>query len=459
MKSKRTLIIAAVVVLAVIAAAFAFSGGGGHPVMVSKVDKGRVATYVEDRAKTTLPRTYRITMPLPGRIMPIGLKEGDPVKKGQVVARLETKDLDTRLTIARARVAEIQGEIAVNKDSNIETTMLEELTHWIKAMDDTVSAAKALVKASEAQVKYSGWQLKAVEKARRGGAVSQEKLMSAQTGYTQASVELAKDQFITSAVSALRLAMDLGPKYIDQWLNKKTLQRAILEQRLTAAQADLDKAQRDVARAEITSPVDGVVLKRHVENFRPLDEGQPLLDIGRLGEMQVTSDILSQEAGNVRPGLAVEIYGPAVGPKPLAGKVLRVKPQGITKLSSLGVEQQRVAVVVAFNDGELARLEKAGRRLGVAYRVRVRILTAAKDEALYIPRTALFRADGLRGDGQAEDWRAYVITGGKAEMRKVSVGLINDYRAQILDGLKQGEKVINSPPKSLRQGDEVTPIS
>ena len=458
MKSKRTVIVIAVVVVVIAVLAFMFSGGGGHPVMVSKVKKGRVATYVEDRAKTTLPHTYRITMPMEGRVLPITLKEGDPVKKGQVVARLEAKDLGTRLTVAQARVDEIQGEIALNKDNNIEQTMLVELGHWMKAMDDTVSAAKALVTASAARVKFSDWELKATRKAKRGGAVSGERWMAAQRDHTEATVELAKDQFVTSAVSAMRLAMDLGPKYISQWLNRKVLQRTVLEQKLIAARAELDKAKRDLDRAAVTSSVDGVVLKRHVQNLRALASGHALLDIGRLEEMQVTADILSQDAGGIRPGLAVDIYGSAVGADSLAGKVLRIKPQGVTKLSSLGVEQQRVAVVIGFKPGEPAKLAKAGRNLGVAYRVRVRIYTAVAKDTLFIPRTALFRSGGL-GEARANGWRVFVIQNGKAVMRKVSVGLMNDYRVQVLEGLKQGEEVVNSPSKSLRQGDEVSPVS
>ena len=282
--------------------------------------------------------------------------------------------------------------------------------------------------------------------------------MAAQRDHTEATVELAKDRFVTSAVGAIRLAMDLGPKYINQWLNKKTLRRSVMEQKLIAAQAEMDKAQRDLGRTEILSPVDGVVLKRHVENYRPLTSGHALLDIGRLEKMQVTADILSQDAGDIRPGLAVDIYGPAVGPKPLAGKVLQVKPQGITKLSSLGVEQQRVAVVVGFDKGEADRLRKSGRRLGLAYRVRVRIYTAVENDAVFIPRTALFKT-AASGREQANAWRVYVINGGKAALREVSVGLLNDYRAQVLKGLKPGEEVINSPPRSLRQGDKVSPAS
>jgi HlyD family secretion protein len=143
----------------------------------------------------------------------------------------------------------------------------------------------------------------------------------------------------------------------------------------------------------------------------------------------------------------VEIYGPAVGQPGVKGKVARVYPAGFTKVSSLGVEQQRVMVVVRFDATDLKRLLDE-RRLGVGYRVRVRIITAEKSDALVVPRSALFRAT-------SGDWQVFVVRGGRARLQKVAIGLMNDELAEITDGVADDEPVVLAPESTLSDGARV----
>src|SRR5690606_22342502 len=119
----------------------------------------------------------------------------------------------------------------------------------------------------------------------------------------------------------------------------------------------------------------------------------------------------------------------------------RIYPAGFTKVSSLGVEQQRVMVILKFTPEELQRLRK-DRRMGVDYRVRVRIFTAKKDNALVIPRSALFR-----GPGGA--WQVFAVRGGKASLVNVEIGLLNDEAVEITKGVEDGEEVILAPESSI----------
>ncbi len=203
-------------------------------------------------------------------------------------------------------------------------------------------------------------------------------------------------------------------------------------------------------RGTMTSPVGGVVLHRFVRDEGHLAAGTKLLEIGSLDRMEVEADVLSVDVVNVKPKDPVEIYGPAIGSPSARGIVDRVYPAGFTKVSSLGVEQQRVKVVVRFDPKDLARL-LAERNLGVGYRVRVRVQTAAKPDALVVPRSALFR-------GPDGGWQLYALRGGRARLQDVTLGILNDELAEVTQGLPEGDLVVPSPESNLRDGQRVSAV-
>lgn len=176
--------------------------------------------------------------------------------------------------------------------------------------------------------------------------------------------------------------------------------------------------------------------------------GEPLLDIGDLNNLEVTADILTAEAVRVQPGDRVEIFGEAIGEKPIEGIVRQVEPEAFQKMSSLGVEEQRVAVKISFAEGILDKLKASGRTLGLRYQVRVRVTTDEKKDALRVPRTALFR--GILGG-----WQTYRVEKGRANLTDVQVGLMNDHEAEILKGVSAGETVIIAPESSISAGTRV----
>jgi HlyD family secretion protein len=190
------------------------------------------------------------------------------------------------------------------------------------------------------------------------------------------------------------------------------------------------------------------VLKRHVWNEKVMTAGEPLLDIGDLNNLEVTADILTAEAVRVQPGDRVEIFGEAIGDKPIEGIVRQVEPEAFQKMSSLGVEEQRVAVKISFATGILDKLKASGRTLGLRYQVRVRVITDEKKQVLRVPRTSLFR-------GIAGKWQLYRVEKGRAALANVEVGLMNDYEAEIIKGVKIGETVIVAPESSISDGTRV----
>jgi HlyD family secretion protein len=232
-----------------------------------------------------------------------------------------------------------------------------------------------------------------------------------------------------------------------QYIGRKDLTGEVWKKQQAEALAQLEKAKTDRARGTMNSPVEGTVLERYDSNERFVAAGTVLLRIGELDRLEVESEVLTQDVGNVKPGDTAEIYGPAIGDKVAKATVDRIYPAGFTKVSSLGVEQQRVLVILKFTPEELKRLRDE-RRLGVEYRVRVRIYTAKKDDALVIPRSALFR-------GAGGEWQVFAIRDGKANLQNVEIGLMNDEFAEITKGVDESEEVILAPESAIVDGVKV----
>jgi HlyD family secretion protein len=379
----------------------------GVPVDVAFAERKEIREYVEEQAKTRLPDVYEITMPLQGRVLPITLNEGDRVTAGQIVAQLDPQDLETDV-VERANTV-------VQYDRSLEQ------------IDLAIEQAEQTVLASQASYDFAERQFSRSESLRSQNTVSQATLEADELRMTESKLELRKNQ-----------------------LNKSiyVIMRNIVELMRETDMAKRAKAQRDLDRAVLRSPVDGVILVKQVSNERVLSAGTVLLEIGDLQTLQVEAEILTQDVVKIQVGDQVDIEGPAIGVKPVAGRVAQVYPQGFTKVSSLGVEQQRVIVVMDFEPGVLERLREERRTLGVDYRVRVKVYTGYKPEALVIPRAALFRSAAGR-------WQVFVVRDGVARRVDVEVGLRNDFEVEVLQGLEVGEAVIVAPDSTLEDNATV----
>ena len=194
-------------------------------------------------------------------------------------------------------------------------------------------------------------------------------------------------------------------------------------------------------RSMSLAPIDGTILKRLRESEGVVPVGEPLLEIGEPGRMEIVADLLSTDAVRVSPGaeVLIEQWG---GGHTLHGRVRRVEPSGFMKVSALGVEEQRVNVVVDFTDpGEAARL-------GDGYRVEVRIVLWKDDNVLKVPVGGLFR--------QGEGWAVFVVEEGRVRRQTVQLGQRNENDGQITSGLEAGATIVLHPPDTLTDGTRVT---
>ena len=188
----------------------------------------------------------------------------------------------------------------------------------------------------------------------------------------------------------------------------------------------------------MTSPVNGIILHIPVENEQIVQAGTPLVEIGNPLDTEIVVDLLSTDAMQVKPGTAAFVGGWG-GSKDLKARVKRVEPAAFTKISALGIEEQRVKVILEISDPPSQWMG-----LGHQYRVFVRITIWQSDNALQIPLSALFRLDG--------NWAVFKVDGGIAKVTKVATGQMTSSDVQILNGLGEGETVIVHPSDLIADG-------
>lgn len=190
---------------------------------------------------------------------------------------------------------------------------------------------------------------------------------------------------------------------------------------------------------KVYSPINGRVLRIFEKSERIVPAGTPLVEIGNPNTVEIVVDVLSTEAEKVRPGANVLVSNES-GAEPIKARVRMVEPQAFTKISALGVEEQRVNIIADFLTREI--------NFGDNYRVDVRIIVWHADDILKVPSSALFR--------EQEKWNVFVVGFGNAKRSEVKIGHQNSSESEILEGLNEGETVILHPPNQLEDGASVS---
>lgn len=358
------------------------------PVETARVTEGTLRATVNEEGKTRIKQRYVVSAPVAGHLRRIPFKAGAEVIAGKTVLAVIDPLSPAMLDARNRALAEARRETAVAN----------------------------LAKAREAE-RFAANELQRIEKLQAAKSVSQQDLENAQWR----EISAAKD--VAAAESALRQA------------------EAELKE-FPVSDGSTTNAVR--APVEVTSPISGRVLHVFEESTRVVAPGTALLDVGDPADLEAIIEVLSRDGAAIAPGAKVELeqWG---GAGPLAARVRLIEPAAFLKISALGVEEQRVNVVVDFVTPYEQR-----RNLGDNFRVEARIVTWEADHALKAPAGALFR--------RGQNWAAFVLTGGRAELRRVSVGRTSGVETQILDGLKAGEEVILYPGDRVHGGQRVKPI-
>jgi len=363
---------------------------------VASVSRGRLAVTLDEEGETRVRERYIVSAPVAGRLKRIELEPGDPVRARTTVLAIFVPG-DPALLDRRAR-GEVEARVGAARAGE--------------------QRARAESDRARAQLDLSRSDHTRIRRLAESGVSSQEDLDRAK-------------QNLESAQSTLSAA-------------ERAAAGALQELRAAQARAlEVQSAQSRAPSENLTlrSPIDGVVLRRLRESEAVVPAGESLLEVGDPANLEIVADYLSADAVRMKPGMPVEIerWG---GERPLSGSVRRVEPGGFLKISALGVEEQRVNVIIDFEDPRAAWAA-----LGDGYRVEVRVVTWQGDGVVKVPGSALFR----QGDG----WAVFRVADRRAEIKTVDVGHRGELEAEIRSGLSPGDTVIVHPPEDLKPGAKV----
>lgn len=394
---KQKLIYAALALLVLLALVAGFRE---PPALVDSALVGRapLLVSVEEEGRTRLADRYQVSAPVAGYLGRIELEPGDAVVQGQPLFSINPTpaiSLDARSRAqAEATLARAQSALA---------------------------AARTQVEAEQARLELADKELARIQRLVENGHLPVDNLDRARAEARRAKASL----------NSARFAVDVAHHELEN---------------AQATVAVGGGAQRDAPFA-VNSPIEGVVLSRQRQSEGSVQAGEAVLTLGDLNNLEVEVDLLSPDAVRVQPGMRVELarWG---GVGMLPGRVRRVDPAGFTRFSALGVEEQRVWVIV-----DIDAPREQWQFLGDGYRVEARFILWEGDNILQIPASALFRNDEKVHTGN--EWVCYVIKQGRAKRRVVSIGRRSGLQVEVTAGLDEGERVLLYPGQDIVDGSRV----
>ncbi len=367
------------------------------PVDLMTLQPGDMTVTVDEEGETRVRDVFVLSAPISGRALRIQAEVGDAVKANEtLVAEIEPTD---------STLLDPRSEAQAKAD--------------IRAAEANLVLAEASVKEARVELEFAQSELKRSVSLRRDAVISERELESAER--TQQTRQAALETAIA---------------------NRQARQAELERARAQLISPTDDKTQHSACQCvSIRSPVDGRILKILHKSEGVVAAGETLVEIGDPQNLEIVADLLSSDAVKVEAGQRVIIdnWG---GNDTLAGVVERVEPFGFTKVSALGIEEQRVNVIIDFTSPR-----QAWSRIAHGFQVDVRIVLWEGKEVLKVPLTALFR------DG--DSWAVFVDNGGVAGKRNVKLGRRTGLEAEILDGLRSGERIVVHPSDKITEGVKI----
>jgi len=395
LKTLRKILMFALVIGAIGAAFYVSLAPRPTLVDSATVSRGPLQVSIVEEGKTRVADRYIVSAPTAGYARRLRFKVGDQIAAGQVLLRLDPLASDVLDPRGRA-----QAEARV------------------RAAEAAIQPALDEVQAAKADVRYWETELPRIQDGVAAGVTAARELNQAESSQRTAEARLDA-----------------------------------AESRVTVARADLETAQAALSHSAaegrprsgesvvVRTPTAGRILKIHNESEGVVTASQPLVEIGNTQGLEVEVEVLSSDAVQIQPGVKVllERWG---GENPLDAVVRRVEPVAFTKISALGVEEQRVLIIVDFTAPR-----ELWSTLGDQYRVEARFITWEEPDVLQAPSSALFRHEG--------GWAAFRAEDGVAHVQPVEIGRRGGFSVQVLSGLNEGDRIINHPSDSIVDGGSV----
>ncbi len=370
------------------------------PVDMATARRGELIVTVADDGETRVREVYLVSAPLPGQVLRFVGDVGDPVTAAESVL----------------------ANILPTQPTFLDLRTRSELEAAVQAAEAAKALAEAEVARAQAQVEFAIAEYRRAERLFERGNVS------------EAALDRARMELRTEEAALLTSRAGLSMREFELETARASLILPTVEDRETDRQAGCCYAVR--------APVDGKILRIFHESEGVVEAGAPLVEIGDAADLEIVVDLLSTDAVQVAEEAEAFIEGWGGGER-LLGRVRRVEPYGFTKTSALGIDEQRVNVIVDFTEPP-----ERWQSLGHGYRVEVAIVVWRSDDVLKIPVGTLFR--------EAGQWAVFTVEDGKAALRRIEIGRMNGTEAEVLGGLEPGETLIQHPSDRIADGVLVT---
>ena len=362
------------------------------PVDLASVVSGPLSVTIDEYGQTRIRDLYLVSAPVAGELSRIKLESGDPVAAGITVV----------------------GFIQPAEPALLDARSYQERSAAAEAAAAAVTLAETEITRTQVEMEFAAADLARARSLNLGATISPRDLQIAETAF--------KTREAANQAALASLAM----------------RRFELERARVGLAGPESNVEVLTCCVQIVAPVGGRVLRVLRNSSGLVGGGEPLIEIGDPDALEVVVDLLTTDAVLVSEGAEVAIVGWGED-QSLTGRVRRVEPYGFTKVSALGIEEQRVNVRIDFESPS-----EAWRQLGHAFRIEARIVVWSADAAVKAPLSAIFRS--------GDDWATFVDVDGRAELRLIQVGHRSDEEVEVLSGLQPGDRVIVRPSSDLRDG-------
>lgn len=390
------------------------------PVDLGEVVQGDLEVTVDEEGKTRIKERYTVSAPLGGRLRRIELDPGDPVETGKTLLAV----------------------IEPNDPALLDKRELAEAEARVKAADASLSQATPRLEAARAALEYAQNEYRRKRTLQERHNITDSELEDAELLVRTRSEDLKAAQFaVQIAQFELEQAQAALVRSRPEATDGETVNGAEIGTSASEGESGASPGTNTVPRIEIRSPITGRVLHVFQESAGVVTAGTSLIEVGNPEDLEIEIDVLSSDAVAIKPGAPVRLvhWG---GEFPLSGDVRLVEPAAFTKVSALGVEEQRVDVVVDFTDPPEKRAA-----LGDGYRVEARIVVWQGRDIIKVPASALFR--------QGDDWAVYRVIDERAVLTPIKLGHSNALEGEVLEGLALHDVVIVHPSDKVVDGVKV----
>ncbi|MGA7936200.1 MAG: HlyD family efflux transporter periplasmic adaptor subunit [Kovacikia sp.] len=410
------------------------------PILVdsARIERGSLQVTVNAEGKTRIRQRYVISAPVNGHLDRITLNEGDLIERGTIVARIDPLPLNASVTEALSRLAEYRAEKAGVETKRPKPESLTQAQERIQAAQANQRQAEAKVSQAQAFLNQARRDRQRAQELERTGAISRRERENAELSETTRLKALEAAILQAKASAAEVAAAQAGLAVLQKQQKDPDYLLRVYDARIASTEAELSTLRDEAARTPIRAPVRGRVLRILQKSAQFVTDGTPLLEMGDPSKLEIVVDALSSDAVKVKPGDPM-LIDPGAGNPVFHGRVRVIEPSGFTKVSALGVEEQRVNII-----GDFVGPSKP---LGDGYRVETRIITWEGKNVLKVPMNALFRCD--------RSWCVFVVKEDKAQRRQIDLGYRSDLEAEVRKGLIPSEVVILHPTEQIEEGKQV----